>query len=122
METENKERLEKIRQLKEQIIEEEKLTLKELAEEQALNELHKPKPKIFDTIPKKTAALEVKRHLETSKKFILGAIVAPFIVSLGGVFNTMVGAGFAVVAALAFGYYFVSMNKEIARLKQEYGV
>jgi hypothetical protein len=120
-------RLKKIAELKAKILEEEKEVLFEIAQEQALNELPKfetPKPdkSFYASVPKKVAAMEVTKHITTARLFLIGGIVGVFASLLGYIVNVMLGFGFALIASVALGYHIMSINKEIARLKQEYGV
>jgi hypothetical protein len=75
-----------------------------------------------DMLPKKIAALELyKLHGKTK-------IIS--IISLGGLvisllffaFNTMVGAGVAVILTAILGMFIVNSQKEMLRLKKEYNL
>lgn len=120
-------RIKRIAELKAQILEEENKVIMEIAQEEALKELPKfetPKPKqtFYSTIPKKTAAMEIIKKIGMDRYFFIGGITGVFASLLGYIINSWLGFGFAFITSLALGYQIVNINKEIARLTQEYGV
>lgn len=77
---------------------------------------------IYANIPKKTAATEVLKHLTLSKWVGVASIVGLLIAAGASMFNKFALYGVALVMAVALGVYVAFVNKEIGRLKVEYGI
>lgn len=90
--------------------------------------LQQPTPKIYTkpdkvpSIPKRTAALEVYRHLIGHRLLCIITIAGAFITVLATLTSMTIGAIAAVGLAGIAGFFLVKVNREMQRLQATYSI
>ena len=77
---------------------------------------------IFQTITKKTAAVELINRYETTKFFLIGGIASPLLIMLANTFGMVYAAIISFAAIVPTAIYLNKVLSEIKRLKKEYMV
>lgn len=97
------------------------------AENKVMSSIPVPKPSttessVYANIPKKTAALEVIKHLSLAKNVGIGYIISVFLILLAATFHNFAAYGVAVLVIIPAALYIQRTNAELKRLKLEYNL
>lgn len=78
--------------------------------------------KFSSSIPKKTCAVEVVKHLNSVRILGIGSIVGIFFILLASTFGRGIGYAVALIIVIGAGVMTGFSTKELKRIKTEYGL
>lgn len=86
------------------------------------NHKKKTSQEIYKQVPLKTCAVEVVKHLQIFRLFIMGAMGSLFCVLITSSFSLLAGSICVLILFFVATFYFIRVRNELNRLTIEYGL